>query len=155
MAKRETVAIKTASPHPPRRHAGLSTPTTRCSRAAFRSQGIEKLHSAVSRGIIRDGFAATTVSMDRQIPTWRPGGMARRRPRNLQHPMFRRQMRSRHGRCPVGHPAPRPPLVDDRPAPRLQGMRNGRFCEHRTELARQNRSHYAIHQALENVRLRF
>jgi len=42
------------------------------------------------RGIIRNGFG-TTISMDRQIPTGRAGGMARGRSRDLQHPMFGRQ----------------------------------------------------------------
>ena len=98
-------------------------------------QGIDNLRTAIDRGIIRDGFAATTVSMDRQIPTWRPGGMDRRRPCDLQHPMFRRQMRSPHGRRPVGHPAPRFALVDDRSAARLQAMWRCRFCAHRAKLA--------------------
>ena len=61
------------------------------------------------------------------------GRMARGRPRSLQHPVFGRKMRSMHGRCPVGHPASRLALVEDRLASRLQGMRSSRFCEHRAD----------------------
>jgi hypothetical protein len=46
----------------------------------FRSQGVDNLHHVVSRGIIRDGFAATRT-IYRQIPTWQPGGMGRGRSR--------------------------------------------------------------------------
>jgi len=57
--------------------------------AHFLPQGIDNLRSVVSRGIIREGFAATR-NLDRQIPTRRPGRMAGRRSRDLQHPMFGR-----------------------------------------------------------------
>ena len=103
--------------------------------ASYRSdpQGIDNLRHVASRGIIRNDFAAT--SMDRQIPSRRPGGMDRRRSRDLQHPMFGRQLRSTHGRCPVGHPAPGLALVHDRPALRLQAVWRCRFCEYRAKLA--------------------
>ena len=81
--------------------------TTRCGCLCSNPLGIESLHSTVSRGIIRDGSAAT-CTIERQIPTRRSGRMALGRPRNLQHPMFGRFA-----------------LVDDRPPPRLQGMRPG------------------------------
>jgi hypothetical protein len=68
----------------------LSTPTPLSRWPLFRSQGIDNLHFVVRRGIIRDGSAATTISMDRQIPSRRPGRMARRRSHDLQHPMFGR-----------------------------------------------------------------
>ena len=43
----------------------------RCAVASRRSdpQGIDNLRHVAGRGIIRDGFATTTVSTDRQIPT--------------------------------------------------------------------------------------
>jgi hypothetical protein len=50
---------------------------------------IDNLHPAAGCGIIRDGFA-TTRTVDRQFPAWHPGKMARRRSRDLQHPMFGR-----------------------------------------------------------------
>jgi hypothetical protein len=98
-------------------------------------QGIDNLHHVAARGIIADGSAATTVSTDRKIPTWQPGRMDGRRPCNLQHPMLGRQVRSTDGRCPVGRPAPRHALVDDRSTPRLQGMWHFRFRAHRAQLA--------------------
>ena len=64
----------------------------RCAVSSRRSdpQGIDNLRAIAGCGIISDDLAATTLSMDRQIPSRRPGGMARRRPRNLQHPMLMR-----------------------------------------------------------------
>jgi hypothetical protein len=38
--------------------------------ATILSPRIDKLRDVVSRGIIPDGFAATTHTMDGQIPTW-------------------------------------------------------------------------------------
>jgi hypothetical protein len=97
-------------------------------------QEIDNLRNVAGRGIIRDGLAATRT-IDRQLPAWHSGEMDRRRSRDLQHPMFRREVRSTHGRRPAGHPAPRFALVDDRLTTRLQGMWCCRFCEHRAELA--------------------
>jgi hypothetical protein len=63
-----------------------------------------------------------------------PQGADRRRSCDLQHPMLG-QVRSTEGRRPAGHSASRPTLVDDRPPPRLRGMRHRSFCEHRAKLA--------------------
>lgn len=118
------------------RHESVDPPpaTTLAARCS-EPQRIDNLHQVAGRGIICDGFAATAVSTDKQIPTWRPGRMARRRSRNLQHPVLGRQMRSTHGRYPVGHPAPASTLLDDRLAPRLQAMWHRRFWEHRADPA--------------------
>jgi hypothetical protein len=35
------------------------------------------LHHVAGRGIIPDGLAATTITIDRQIPAWQAGGMDR------------------------------------------------------------------------------
>ena len=69
----------------------FSTPTLFSRRPPFRSpKGLIICITSPGRGIIRNGFG-TTISMDRQIPTGRAGGMARGRSRDLQHPMFGRQ----------------------------------------------------------------
>ena len=38
---------------------------------------IDNLHHVAGRGIIPDGLAATTITIDRQIPAWHAGGMDR------------------------------------------------------------------------------
>jgi hypothetical protein len=91
-------------------------------------------------------------TLDRmQIPAWHAGEMDRRRSRYLQYPMLGGQCDRRM--VDVRLDAPASALVDDRRAPRLQGMWCRGLCEHRSELARQGWQRHAVHEAVEGVTL--